>query len=110
MRKRLATVVAIAIASLALAGCGTKVNHDSQQPTEDIQTQWVRIETPPAFATIMFTCIGPTGYYMDQGDGNLSEQPGDPLCPISNVFNPAIEKKYNFKVVIRTNGDSAGNS
>lgn len=92
------------------AGCGTKVNHDAPQPTEDIQVQWVRIETPPAFATIMFSCIGTTGYYMDQGDGNLSEQPGDPLCPVSNVFSPAIEAKYHFKVVYRTNGDSAGNS
>lgn len=110
MKPKLAAAGAVALAGLALAGCGTKVNHDSAQPTEDVQTQWVRIETPPAFATIMFTCVGTTGYYMDQGDGNLSENVKDPLCPIANVFNPAIQKKYDFRIVDRTNGDSAGNS
>jgi spermidine/putrescine-binding protein len=98
------------LAVTALAGCGTKVNHDSAQPSEDIQTQWVRIETPPAFATIMFTRIGTTGYYMDQGDGNLSELTADPLCPLANVFSPAVQKRYGFKVVVRTNGDANGTS
>lgn len=110
MNKRVTVPLAGLALAAALSACGTKVNHDSAQPTEDIQTQWVRIETPPAFATIMFTCIGMTGYYMDQGDGNLSEHDNDPLCPIANVFNPTIQAKYHFKVVTRTNGQADGYS
>jgi len=85
-------------------------NHDSANPSEDIQTQWVRIETPPSFHTEMMTCIGKTAYYLDQGDANMVINNNDPLCPIANVFNPAIQKEYNFKVVTRTNSNNAGTS
>lgn len=107
MNKRL--VVAGVVVMAALAGCDG-VNHDSKNPSEDIQYQWVRIETPPSFQTIMFGCFGTTGMYLDQGDGNLSQIENDPLCPIANVFNPAIQKKYNFRLVKRTSHDSAGTS
>jgi hypothetical protein len=92
-----------------LVGC-SGVNHDSPNPGQDIQYRWVRIETPPSFQTIMFGCFGTTGMYLDQGDGNLSQIQNDALCPIANVFNPAVQKKYGFKLVTRTNNDSAGTS
>lgn len=107
--KRLPAAIAFAGLALAITAC-SGVNHDSANPQEDIQTQWVRIETPPSFATIMFTCIGKMGIYMDQDGGNTNEVPSDPLCPISNVFNPKIQQEFNFRLVQRTNGNGAGNS
>lgn len=107
MNKRLA-VAGVALMA-ALAGCGV-VNHDSQNPQEDIQFQWVRIETPPSFQTVMFGCFGDTGMYLDQGDGNLSQIDHDAKCPISRVFDPAVQKALNFKLVTRTSHDGAGNS
>ena len=110
MRKLLALVpVLLSGALLPLAACAG-VNHDSQNPSQDVQYQWVRIETPPSFQTIMFGCFGTTGMYLDQGDGNLSQVPDDPLCPVASVFNPAIQKKYNFRLVTRTTHDGAGTS
>jgi hypothetical protein len=110
MNKRIAAAAALAVATAAVvAGCGS-VNHDSANPSRDVQYQWVRIETPPSFQTIMFGCFGNTGMYLDQGDGNLSQIANDPLCPIANVFNPAIQEKYGFKLVTRTNSNNAGTS
>lgn len=109
MNVKLAAAGAAALAAVALAGCGG-VNHDSQNPTQDIQYQWVRIETPPSFQTIMFGCFGTTGMYLDQGDGNLSQVQDDPLCPVANVFSPAVQQKYHFRLVTRTDHNGAGNS
>jgi hypothetical protein len=103
-----AIMAALAGAAI-LTGCGG-VNHDSQNPQEDIQYQWVRIETPPSFQTIMFGCFGTTGMYLDQGDGNLSQIENDGMCPISRVFDPDVQKKYHFRLVTRTTHDGAGNS
>jgi hypothetical protein len=106
---RNAGLAGVALTALAVAGCAG-VNHDSSNPAQDIQYQWVRIETPPSFQTIMFGCFGTTGMYLDQGDGNLSQIENDGMCPISNVFDPAVQAKYNFKLVTRTNSSGEGNS
>ena len=108
-RARLAAAGAVAAAGLALAGC-SGVNHDSPNPQQDVQYRWVRIETPPSFQTIMFGCFGTTGMYLDQGDGNLSQVPGDPLCPIANVFSPAVQARYGFRLVTRAGHNGAGSS
>lgn len=109
MRKLAAITVSLAALLLGVIGCAG-VNHDSANPSEDIQTQWVRIETPPSFKTLMFTCIGNMGIYMDQGDANANEIPNDPLCPISRVFDPAVQQQFNFKLVTRTTHQGAGTS
>lgn len=104
------TAIALAVSALVLTAC-SGVNHDAPNPSQDIQTQrWVRLETPPSFATIMFTCFGTTGVYMDQDGGNTNEIPSDPMCPISRVFDPAIQAKYGFRIVQRTNSNGAGTS
>ena len=108
-RKVAAATVSVAAVLLAIVGCGG-TNHDSANPTEDIQTQWVRIETPPSFKTLMFTCIGKTGIYMDQSDANANEITDDPLCPVSKVFDPQVQQQFNFRVVTRTNHNGAGTS
>jgi hypothetical protein len=102
--------IAAALVPLALIAACSGVNHDSKNPQQDVQYQWVRIETPPSFQTIMFGCFGTTGMYLDQGDGNLSQIQNDAMCPIANVFNSKIQAKYGFKLVTRTNGNGAGNS
>lgn len=109
MIRKLAAAAATIMIALTVAAC-SGVNHDSANPTEDIQTQWVRIETPPSFKTLMFTCIGNMGIYMDQSDANANEILNDPLCPVSSVFDPAKQQQFNFKVVTRTNHQGAGNS
>jgi hypothetical protein len=114
MRKHLirqATAGIIVAAGLAgsLTACAG-VNHDAPNPSQDIQYRWVRIETPPSFTTLMFGCFGTTGIYMDQNDGNANENPNDPLCPIANVFSPAIQRKYGFRLVTRTSHQGAGTS
>jgi hypothetical protein len=48
--------------------------------------------------------------YLDQGDGNLSQVEKDPLCPVSRVFDPAVQKQYGFRLVTRTDHNGAGNS
>lgn len=106
MKKIIATTT---LALLGITGCAG-VNHDTPNPSEDIQTRWVRIETPPSFITLMFTCIGKTGIYMDQSEANVNVITGDSLCPVSNVFNPAIQRKYDFRIVVRTNSNNAGTS
>lgn len=91
-----------------LAACGT--NHDAPNPERDIQFQWVRVETPPSYTTLMVGCLGNTALIMDQNDGNTFPDDNSPFCPITNVFNPAIQAKYHFKIVVREGHNGAGTS
>jgi hypothetical protein len=109
MTRKPAIALAVTVMALAMTSCA-HVNHDSKNPSQDVQFRWIRIETPPSFQTLMFGCFGTTGLYLDQGDGNLSQIPDDGMCPISRVFDPAVQKKYGFVLVTRTNGQGAGTS
>jgi hypothetical protein len=85
---KVSRIVAGATLGLTLAlssvGCAT-TNHDAQNPTVDVTLQWWRVETPPGFQTIMFSCFGTTGMYLDQGDGNLSQVQNDAMCPVKGT-------------------------
>lgn len=81
MKKKLLSCIAVGIlGAAAVTGCDA-TNHDSSNPTVDIDIHWWRLETPPSVVTEFFGCFGTTGLLLDQSDGNIANTPNDPMCP-----------------------------
>ena len=67
-----------------LAGCGSfgeSHNYNAPPPVGNIQAQWVRIESPGNYHTIIRACVGGDGIYLTQADNNsVTVVPGDLAC------------------------------
>jgi hypothetical protein len=101
MHKREIAAAAAGIAVTAiLAGCGTSTNHDTLNPSVDIQLQWWRVETPPSVVTEFFACFGTTGLLLDQADGNIANTPDDPMCPKGGTPYTLVQRHASDPAVI----------
>jgi len=84
MTKRPAVIALAAASALALAGCGSfgeSHNYNAPPPVSNIKAQWVRIESPGNYHTIIRTCVGHDGLYLTQADNNsVTVVPNDPDC------------------------------
>ena len=91
--KRTIVAISAVIAALALAGCGSygeSHNHNAPAPNFDIHAQWVRIQTPGNYHTIIRACVGKDGVYIDQSDNNsVTVTTNDPDCDGSKYGIPA---------------------
>lgn len=90
---------ALAVAAIGMTGCaGT--NHDSGNPTTDINLHWWRVETPPSVVTEFFACFGTTGLLLDQADGNIANTPNDPMCPANGEPYQLVQRHGTDPAII----------
>lgn len=81
--RRLALIGATAL-TIILAGCGNygeSHSHNAPPPKGDVYAQWERIQSPGNYHTIIWTCMGKDGIYIDQADNNsVTVTTNDPNC------------------------------
>jgi hypothetical protein len=84
MRKWIIRMTVISAAVVPLAACGSfgeSHNYNSPAPKSNIVGQWVRLESPGNYHTIIRACFGKDGVYLDQSDNNsVTVVPNDPDC------------------------------
>lgn len=83
MRRR-AVKLGLLLALLPLAGCAawsSAHNYNAPPPGHIIQGDWVRVEDPGNFPSIIRTCVAGDGIYIAQDGANGPEVvPHDPAC------------------------------
>jgi hypothetical protein len=99
IKSLIAAGVVSAAAIGALTGCAT-TNHDSGNPTTDINLHWWRVETPPSVVTEYFACFGTTGLLLDQSDGNIANTPNDPMCPAKGTPYQLVQRHGTDPAII----------
>lgn len=86
MKRIIPGAIASAALVLSLAACGSydeANNHNAAKPSTstDVRPAWHRIDSPPNYPTIVGTCVGRDGIYIDQDGANSVEVvPNDPEC------------------------------
>lgn len=83
-------IVAVAVIAAPLvmgtSACGALGEsnmHNVSTPgsSSDIRPNWHRIDSPPNYPTIVGSCVGPDGVYIDQDTSNsVDVVPNDPRC------------------------------
>lgn len=71
-----------AVSLIGILGACSGPDHDTPNPTYDVQFSWQRIDSPPSFEQIMFGCYGRDGIWIVQGEsGAPTVNIDDPMCP-----------------------------
>lgn len=87
MRKRSAIAAAAAalLIGASVAGCGAAYSedhdHNAPAPGSDTTLNWVRIDTPYGYDTLIRACDHGDGYYASRDNApNVVVIPADPAC------------------------------
>jgi len=84
MKRYLAGALVVAAATLTLTACGSygeSHTHNAPAPAYDIHAQWVRVQSPGNYATIIRACVGKDGIYENtDGQNSVTVVPNDPDC------------------------------
>ena len=82
MNRAWSSVLAVVTAAAAVAGCSSPPT--APTPTHRWSSRWVRIETPPDNATVLFTCRRGDGLYAIEYSsipwGTVQVVRADPAC------------------------------